>query len=311
MGQPKKCLLCNAGSDFLSLIPVEVYEGEGQHKIHHCRKCDVRFLYPGLNAEDEKRFYANEFEKFMVKRSATDAGWEKPDAHVAANQAQVIRRMSYLDKLLPKPKTARILEVGCSSGFLMFPLAEKGHECIGIEPSGVFSDFVRHKGLACYQDLKDMYEDELATNGFDIIMHFYVLEHIKKPGQFLMEQFQLLNPGGHLVFEVPHALDALHSVYNIPEYDRFIWVVSHRWYFTESSLNLLLNRIAPDACINIFQDQRYDLSNHIVWARDGKPGGLERYTAVIGQEIEDLYRQSLINAGRGDTLIAIVQKPFN
>jgi SAM-dependent methyltransferase len=311
MGQPKNCLLCNAGLDFLSPIPVEVYEGEDQHKIYSCRKCDIRFLYPGLNAGDEKKFYAKEFEKFMAIRSASDAGWEKPEEHIAANQAQVVRRMSYLNGLLPKSKNVRILEVGCSSGFLMYPLAEEGHECIGIEPSGVFSEYVRNRGFACYESLKDMYEDGLANDGFDLIMHFYVLEHIKELDQFLSEQFKMLNPGGHLVFEVPHALDALHSVYNIPEYDKFIWVVSHRWYFTDASLNLLLNRIAPGASIKIHQDQRYDLSNHMVWARDGKPGGLMRFTAVLGQEIEDLYRQSLITAGHGDTLIAIVQKPFN
>ena len=311
MGQLKNCLLCNAGLDFISLIPVEVYEGEGRHKVYNCRKCDIRFLYPGLNAEDEKKFYAKEFEKFMVKRSASDAGWAKPEDHIAANQVQVVRRMSYLEGLLPKSKKVRILEVGCSSGFLMYPLAEKGHECIGIEPSGVFSEFVRNQGLACYENLEDMYEDGLGVNGFDLIMHFYVLEHIKELDQFLSEQFKLLNPGGYLVFEVPHALDALHSVYKISEYDKFIWVVSHRWYFTEPSLNFLLNRIVPDANINIQQDQRYDLSNHIVWARDGKPGGLGRFTDILGQEIEDLYRQSLINAGHGDTLTAIVQKPFN
>jgi len=311
MNQPDNCLLCNANSDSISTLPVEIYEGEGKHKIYHCNNCDVRFLYPGLNAEDETKFYAKEFEKFMSKRSAADAGWEKPEEHVAANQAQVIRRMSYLDGLIAKTENSRILEIGCSSGFLMYPLAEKGHECVGVEPSGVFSDFVRNRGLACYDNLRDLREDGLADNGFDLIMHYYVLEHIKNLDQFLIEQYELIKPGGHLVFEVPHALDALHSVYNIPEYDKFIWVVSHRWYFTEPSLDLLLNRIAPNASFEICQDQRYDLSNHMVWARDGKPGGLGHFTSILGVELEDFYRQSLINAGHGDTLIAIVQKPLN
>ncbi|MBK6632555.1 MAG: NAD-dependent epimerase/dehydratase family protein [Betaproteobacteria bacterium] len=40
------------------------------------------------------------------------------------------------------------------------------------------------------------------------------------------------------------------------------------------------------------RDQRYDLSNHMVWARDGKPGGMGRFTPQLGAEVEDAYRQA-------------------
>ena len=55
-------------------------------------------------------------------------------------------------------------------------------------------------------------------------------------------------------------------------------------------------------------DQLDDLSNHLVWLRDGKPGGMARFTEKLGRTIEDQYRAALVAAGYGDTLIAILRR---
>ena len=46
----------------------------------------------------------------------------------------------------------------------------------------------------------------------------------------------------------------------------------------------------------------------MVWARDGKPGGMNRFSNVFTKELEDKYKQCLIDAGYCDTLIAVVKK---
>lgn len=53
-------------------------------------------------------------------------------------------------------------------------------------------------------------------------------------------------------------------------------------------------------------DQRYDLSNHMVSVRDGRAGGMGRFSHVLGQEIEDWYRHALIETGHCDSLVTIV-----
>ena len=46
--------------------------------------------------------------------------------------------------LSPYLKTeSKVLEVGCSSGFMLYPLIEEGHTCIDIEPSGIFNEYVK------------------------------------------------------------------------------------------------------------------------------------------------------------------------
>lgn len=302
MALPEECLLCRAGRVRQSVVTPHVYGGAGRgHAFFHCQDCDVRYQYPGLTPEEEARFYAAEFEGFMAGRAGNEGGWEKAQDHIRANEPTRVRRMKYLERLLAKG--ASLLEVGCSSGFMLFPLAESGHNCVGIEPSGVFSEYVKNRGLPVYESLGQMQRLDPKPQ-FDVILHFFVLEHISQPQDFLKSQLALLKPGGKIIFEIPNAADPLFSVYDIPAFERFYWSVAHPWYFSESSLHYLLGQIGLP--YEILRDQRYDLSNHMVWARDGRPGGMGRFTDVLGSELEESYKQALIRMGRCDTLVGVV-----
>jgi SAM-dependent methyltransferase len=299
---PRSCPLCQSNGDHQSVVTSHVYGSEsGGRAFFHCDFCDVRFLYPRLTAEQERHFYASEFESFMAGRAGTAGGWTKVDDHIRANEATRLRRMRYLEPHLTD--TARILEVGCSSGFMLYPLIAAGHECVGIEPSGAFGDYLRSRNLEVYQTPQQL-ADVRHEARFDLVMHFFVLEHIAEPQIFLRSQLALLKPGGRIVFEVPNAADPLCSVYDIPEFERFYWSVAHAWYFSEQSLRYLLEQVGQP--FEILREQRYDLSNHMVWARDGRPGGMGRFTASLGQELEETYKRELIRVGRCDTLVGII-----
>ncbi len=302
MALPTCCPLCAAASEQLSVVTPHVYGDHGGRAFFRCGACDAIFLHPGLSAEDERRFYAAEFESFMSGRSGEAGGWTQPERHIAANQPTVARRLRYLRAALPAG--GRVLEVGCSSGFMLYPLMEAGYEVTGIEPSGVFRDYLAARGVACHDSLEAL--GQAGAAGFDAIMHFFVLEHVADPAAFLRAQLDLLRPGGVLVFEVPNAADPLVTVYDIPAFERFYWSVAHYWYFTERSLGHLLGGL--DVSWQLVRDQRYDLSNHMVWARDGRPGGMGRFTPQLGAEFDEAYRQALIRSGHCDTLVGILKK---
>jgi SAM-dependent methyltransferase len=304
MALPDRCPLCSAGLEAQSLVTRHVYgDGSASRAFFHCESCDVRYQFPGLTPDEEARFYAAEFEGFMASRSGDAGGWLKTEQHLLANEPTRLRRMKYLSPYLGE--AADILEIGCSSGFMLYPLSASGHRCTGIEPSGVFSAFVKGRGLPVFQSLELLQRHEPQAR-FDLIQHFFVLEHIADPRAFLHEQLAMLKPGGRIVFEIPNAADPLYSVYDIPAFERFYWSIAHPWYFSEASLEFLLNQLGCSH--EILREQRYDLSNHMVWARDGRPGGMERFTPKLGQETEDLYKQSLIRSGRCDTLVGIIRK---
>lgn len=305
MALPEKCTLCGAGQENQSVVTRHVYGGRAERgsSFFHCEACDVRYQFPGLTPEEEARFYAAEFEGFMSSRSGDAGGWLKTEQHLVANESTRLRRMKYLAPFLEG--ASDVLEVGCSSGFMLYPLAEAGHRCTGIEPSGVFSEFVRGRGLPVYQSLGQL-QQEVPQAQFDLILHFFVLEHIADPLAFLKDQLKMLRPGGRLVFEIPNAADPLYSVYDIPEFERFYWSIAHPWYFSEASLRFLLDQLGGSC--EILRDQRYDLSNHMVWARNGRPGGMGRFTELLGEDVEESYKQSLIRSGKCDTLVGIISK---
>ena len=122
MALPERCPLCQATREHQSVVTPHVYgcEKGRHHAFYHCHACDVRYQYPRLSADEEARFYAAEFQGFMAGRAGDRGGWDKAEANIQANEPTRLRRMKYLAPLLP-PK-ADVLEVGCSSGFMLFPL---------------------------------------------------------------------------------------------------------------------------------------------------------------------------------------------
>lgn len=301
MALPAECPLCRADREKQSVVTTHVYGGGQGHAFFHCQACDVRYQYPGLTPEEEARFYAAEFEGFMAGRAGAKGGWQKADEHVQANEATRIRRMKYL---APRLKDgSQILEVGCSSGFMLYPLLEAGHACVGVEPSGVFNEYVRSRGLQVFESLADLQQPGEVSK-FDLIMHFFVMEHIAQPVDFLEAQLALLKPGGKIILEIPNAADPLYTIYDIPAFERFYWSVAHPWYFSESSLRYVIEKTGKP--YDILLDQRYDLSNHMVWARDNKPGGMGRFSDTLGDELDNAYKQALIRSGKCDTLIAVI-----
>ncbi len=301
MALPNNCPLCSGTKKLQLVVTPHVYgDVSGKHGFYHCEVCDVRYQYPGLTKEEEAQFYVAEFETFMAGRASEKGGWNKAEDHISANETTRLRRMKYITPHLTE--NSDILEVGCSSGFMLWPLKKLGYQCSGVEPSGLFSDFVRSNGIDVYHSIEDIRTDIQ----YDLILHFFLLEHISAPLPFLKRQIALLKSGGKIIFEVPNSADPLYSVYDIPAFERFYWSVAHPWYFSEKSLHYLLKELR--CSYEIFGDQRYDLSNHMVWARDGQPGGMKRFTEKLGTEVEEGYKQSLIKTGLCDTLVAVIKK---
>jgi SAM-dependent methyltransferase len=300
MALPNNCPLCSASIECQSVVTPHVYGDDcDKRAFYHCENCDVSYQYPGLTEDEETRFYVGEFESFMSGRAGEKGGWNKAEDHISANESTRQRRMNYIIPHLTG--NCNILEVGCSSGFMLWPLQKLGHQCSGVEPSGEFSDFVSSHGIDVYNSIDDISRTNIQ---YDLILHFFVLEHISDPLSILKRQLALLKPGGKIVFEVPNTADPLYSVYDIPAFERFYWSIAHPWYFSEKSLHYLLKELG--CSYEIFGEQRYDLSNHMVWARDGKPGGMSNFTDKLGVEIENSYKESLIKSGNCDTLVAVI-----
>jgi SAM-dependent methyltransferase len=104
---------------------------------------------------------------------------------------------------LKLPKTASILEIGCSGGPLMQRLSSTGYtDLTGIDVSEAGIAVARQRGIPNVSCM-DGAHLEFADASFDLVIASDVLEHIEDEAQALREWMRVLRPGGQLLVFVP------------------------------------------------------------------------------------------------------------
>jgi 2-polyprenyl-3-methyl-5-hydroxy-6-metoxy-1,4-benzoquinol methylase len=139
-----------------------------------------------------------------------DAGGSHPIDLASRNDA-----LAQVKKFMPCDK-AVIMEIGCSSGFLIRDLAKNfpGATIIG-------SDVVKEPLYRLARDFPgiplirfDVLRCPVPDQSIDVLIMLNVLEHIEDDAGALQKAFNLLKPGGVLIIEVP-AGSCLFDAYDI------------------------------------------------------------------------------------------------
>lgn len=297
-----RCRICNAKEQDQRVRAEFVYGGSEEHRFWHCQRCDAVYLFPVPSPEEEAYFYEREFEKFMASRSEAERDWSNAEAHVRSNQDQVRRRWRVLEPYLRAG--VDLLEVGCSSGFMLDAFREAGIQCTGVEPSGAFSDFLREKGYTVYKSVDEL-KARVPEKRFDLVVHFFVFEHVRDPFEFLKSTLGLLKPVGKMIAEIPCVNDPLTSLFEIPAFERFYWSIAHHYYYSPRSIAYVLDSLGVK--YRLVPEQRYDLSNHIIWMTKGTPGGQGKFKHVFTKELIEKYKQDLRDKWLCDTMFLIVE----
>lgn len=143
-------------------------------------------------------------------------------------------------------------------------------------------------------------------HNFDIVTMFHVLEHIPYQVAILKEIHAKLSPGGLLVVEVPHANDFLIGEMDVPGFKQFTFWSEHLVLHTRESLQTVLASAGfADVAVRPFQ--RYGFTNHLLWLKEGKPGGHARLKHLEDSALDRAYRTYLEGRFLCDTLIAIAR----
>jgi SAM-dependent methyltransferase len=110
--------------------------------------------------------------------------------------------LTFLTGSLPGRVGSRLLEIGCGSGYLLSRLRQQGFEVFGFEP-GIQGQM----GAAKYgvEIIREAFPGEAMApkDGFDLIVHYGVLEHMEDPINFLRAQVEWLSEAGLMIFAVP------------------------------------------------------------------------------------------------------------
>jgi 2-polyprenyl-3-methyl-5-hydroxy-6-metoxy-1,4-benzoquinol methylase len=120
----------------------------------------------------------------------------------------------------------RVLDVGCSSGYLARPLAERGNTIVGIE---LDPDAAREAEAFCERvlvgDVEAM-ELPLDERSFDVVLLGDVIEHLRDPRAALARLRPLLRPGGRLVLSTP----------NVANWALRLSLLAGRWRYTDRGI---------------------------------------------------------------------------
>jgi len=112
--------------------------------------------------------------------------------------------VAQVKKVIPFPE-AVIMEIGCSSGFLIRDLAKSFPEAVILGADAVKQPLYRLAKslpgipLICF----DLLQCPLPDRSVDVLVMLNVLEHIEDDVGALKKVFNLLKPGGFLIIEVP------------------------------------------------------------------------------------------------------------
>lgn len=120
----------------------------------------------------------------------------------------------------------RVLDVGCSSGYLARPLVERGCTVIGIE-----------QDMDAANAARDVCEDVLvgdvesldlpfASGSFDVVLCGDLIEHLREPERFLTRMRPFLRADGRIVLTTP----------NVANWTIRLGLLAGRWRYTERGI---------------------------------------------------------------------------
>ena len=263
--------------------------------VYRCSACGIVFIDPIMSVEEERSFYEAEFAAYMKDRGGP--GETDPADHFRSNEGEAARRLANLQPHL-RPGM-RVLELGSSSGSLLATIAPHVGSVQGVEPGSLYRDYANGRGIPTVPELGD-----LAGQGFDALLAYYVVEHLREPVATLQEWRSYLAPGGLIAIEVPNVEDALVRYYQLDAFDRFYWQKAHYFNYSHQTLRLVLERAGYGRVVAV-PEQRYDISNHVHWLWQGKPGGKGRYTDLFDDRVNAEYARCLKERWLCDTVFML------
>ncbi|MBI4662353.1 MAG: class I SAM-dependent methyltransferase [Verrucomicrobia bacterium] len=263
--------------------------------VYQCASCRIVYLHPIMTPEEERLFYEADFTRYMAGRG--QEGQRNAEDNFAKNRGEAERRHDQLRPWLRKE--SRVLEIGSATGFLLEALRREGASVTGVEPGPEYRAYACERGLQTYASMA-----EVSLETFDLILAYYVLEHLRDPVGYLKDLRRRLAPGGAVALEVPNVEDALAWFYQLAAFDRFYWQKAHYFYYSRMTLRAVLER-AGFARVSIFPVQRYDFSNHLHWLLKGEPGGKGKYSDIFDEKLDREYSECLKRHWLCDTLFAI------
>lgn len=208
------CLLCNSNAVFL----FSKIDWQQIFNFYKCCNCTHVFISPTpseatLNSFYNVEYYVPDFQKDKVRKKASFV-------------------FNYISEI-NKP----MLEIGCSYGFFLEYMREKGVVVDGLELSQKASQCAKEKG---FHVLCGSVESVSISKKYQCIFLFDVLEHIPNPKSFLFHLIKILDNNGEIYLTVPNQNSLEYKIFK--KYWEWSSPPAHLHFFNNKSIGGLLQQ---------------------------------------------------------------------
>ncbi len=229
MEKLEKCPVCEASESSLFLQCIDYTVSEKTFDIVQCQSCGFKYTNPRPAPEQLGKYYESEE---YISHSGTKKGLIYRVYHLARNYT-LSKKYALISRSNPKS----ILDVGCGTGEFLHYCQQKGLKVTGIEPGEKARNFAKN------QYKLPVFEEDFfttATEKFDVITMWHVLEHVPFLQQRIKELHRLLNDNGVLFIAVPNceSYDAAYYGKYWAAYD----VPRHLYHFTKKDIKALAEK---------------------------------------------------------------------
>lgn len=223
-------------------------------KVMQCLDCDIGYVdaFP----KDTGDVYSNEG-YIATQQTGYLENVDYRKQRFAMERLEIIRR-----HLKRGSKGARLLDVGCGTGWFLEVARDQGYVVSGIEIGRDLAQYTSQKLGATIHTvpLTELSPDEK----FDVITLFDVLEHVTDPRALLGSIHSHLNPEGIALLFTPN-LDSV-GIALLGERSSLIMPAEHLFYFTPTSLCKLIEETPLE--VLEFETKGMDIPDFYSYCRD-------------------------------------------
>ena len=228
----KSCPNCGSGDiSYILSAKDNTVSGE-EFEIWECKNCSIRFTQNIPDRENIARYYQSE--KY-ISHSDTNEGLVNKLYHLV--RKRTLLKKQNLVEHSTKKKHGSILDLGAGTGAFLNTMQLAGWDSVGLEPDTT----ARKKARELYGlNLKESNElFSLASDNFDAITLWHVLEHVHQLHEYVIKFRELLKKDGKLFIAVPNFTSKDAATYK--KYWAAYDVPRHLYHFSPKSMEILLN----------------------------------------------------------------------
>lgn len=210
-------------------------------RLMECLQCHLYFRHPVDRQDENDKYYQTEYKEsdhVTTDLPTMDLLEKLKKENFNSVSKNAGRFLDLFKRLFPLESSLKIVDYGCSWGYLTYQFQEAGHQTQGFEISRSRADFGnKNLGLQIVTDEKSL------RGGNDIFFSSHVIEHHPDIKAMLKLAKSLVLPGGYFIAFCPNGSPAFRALH--PEAFHRFWGKVHP------------NFLNAEFFQNIFRDRPY------------------------------------------------------